>query len=460
MVFSGRRAPAFSLLAILVLLAVAAPSSAHESPTGCEQRVTIRATADKAIVRPGTVVNFTVVVDNRNGMASVACDVTNATVMWFRPAADGTETGATETLASAANFPSDTLTTVATVALTVNVNPGVSQLNTGFDVQGTLHDSDGDPVVDSSIHPQLRVTQPATTLRKTASPTGGRAPLAVTFTYTEHNDSSTDAPISNVALTDDQCAPVGRTGGDANGNDLLDVDETWTYTCVRTFASPGTFVNYVQATGTNVVDNLPAPLETAEATVVVRGPHTTLTVTPSTDSGTIPLDVTYTYKETNDGTDAIANVSITDDLCSPLTRTGGDVDADNVLDVGETWTFTCARTFTTAGTFKNDVKGTGIDVVDQQPAPLETATVTVTASAPVVATTTTVPTRVLDTVVARPVSVPTLPRTGPPLVAPLTLISLAGLGLGSVLAELARNRGRHSRRRFAWARARSDRDVE
>ena len=37
-------------------------------------------------------------------------------------------------------------------------------------------------------------------------------------------------------------------------------------------------------------------------------------------------------------------MSVTDDKCSPVTFSGGDTDHDNVLDVGETWTYRCSAT--------------------------------------------------------------------------------------------------------------------
>lgn len=116
----------------------------------------------------------------------------------------------------------------------------------------------------------VTATNPHTTLSVVAAPGAGRAPLAVTYTYAETNDG-TD-PIRDVAITDDGCAPLTPTGGDANANAVLDPGETWTFTCTRTFTEPGTFTNRVSGTGTDTVDGLAAPLETAQATVTVQPP--------------------------------------------------------------------------------------------------------------------------------------------------------------------------------------------
>jgi len=64
-----------------------------------------------------------------------------------------------------------------------------------------------------------------------ANVTSGQAPLSVTYTYTERNAG--DTPISGLKLVDDICSPVVYTGGDADGNSVLDKGETWTFTCSR-----------------------------------------------------------------------------------------------------------------------------------------------------------------------------------------------------------------------------------
>ncbi len=242
--------------------------------------------------------------------------------------------------------------------------------------------ADSQPAPPETAQATVTVRNPHTTLTKTASPSSGRAPLAVTYTYNETNNG-TD-PISGVSLSDDLCSPVtGPTSGDTNSNGILDPGETWVFTCNKTFTTAGTFTNHVTATGTDTADSQPAPPETAQATVTVRNPHTTLTKTASPSSGRAPLAVTYTYNETNNGTDPISGVSLSDDLCSPVTGpTSGDTNSNGILDPGETWVFTCNKTFTTAGTFTNHVTATGTDTADSQPAPPETAQATVTVRNP------------------------------------------------------------------------------
>ena len=86
-------------------------------------------------------------------------------------------------------------------------------------------------------------------------PIGGGA---VTYAYTVTNPGT--APLSNVSITDDKCTGLpGRvTGhpGDINSNNLLESNETWSFTCqtniTQTTTNIGTAVGY--ANGLTAVD--------------------------------------------------------------------------------------------------------------------------------------------------------------------------------------------------------------
>jgi uncharacterized repeat protein (TIGR01451 family) len=67
--------------------------------------------------------------------------------------------------------------------------------------------------------------------------------------------------------------------------------------------------------------------------------------------------VTYNYVVTNPGDVPLANVSVTDDKCSPLVPTGGDTNGNNRLDPGEVWTYRCTTTL--AADTLNTVTATG-----------------------------------------------------------------------------------------------------
>ena len=250
-------------------------------------------------------------------------------------------------------------------APTTNTAIGHGLDPTGLDITYPL-----DPQERAQV--TVRVINPSTILTKTASPTSGTAPLAVTYTYTEKNTG--DVPITGVALTDDKCAPVAR-GADAPGNNdnILDVGETWVFTCSVTLTQ--TTTNVVTATGKDPLGgDVP---ERATATVTVIHPETTLTKTASPTSGTAPLAVTYTYREKNTGDDPITGVALTDDKCAPVARGADDPgNNDNILDVGETWVFTCSTTLNETTT--NVVTATGTDSLGGAVPERATATVVVT----------------------------------------------------------------------------------
>ncbi|MCL4295825.1 MAG: S8 family serine peptidase [Anaerolineae bacterium] len=62
---------------------------------------------------------------------------------------------------------------------------------------------------------------------------------------------------------------------------------------------------------------------------------------PVVTSGSGP--VTYNYDVTNPGNVPLSNVTVSDDKCSPVAYVSGD-DGDSLLEVGETWKFSCTYT--------------------------------------------------------------------------------------------------------------------
>ncbi len=255
---------------------------------------------------------------------------------------------------------------------------------------GTASDQQPAPK-ETSGEVTVTVINPHTTLTKTPSATIVRKGDSVTYTYKEKNDG-TD-PITNVVVTDDKCSPVTPTlggdgihnTGDTNNNGVLDPGETWTYTCKTTLND--TTTNVATASGTASDDKAAPDERSGEVTVKVINPHTTLIKSADPTSGLAPLDVTYAYKEKNDGNDPISNVVVTDDKCSPViptlkdaTHNTGDTNSNGVLDPGETWVYTCKAILNDTTT--NTAKATGT-ASDDKAAPEETSNkVTVTIQKP------------------------------------------------------------------------------
>jgi len=180
-------------------------------------------------------------------------------------------------------------------------------------------------------------------------------PGHVTYTYTVWNVGGA-APLTNVTVIDNKCAPVTYVSGDTNNNGQLDLGEHWIYTCAATLAS--TTTNTAIATGHT---GSATAIATAIATVVVGVPSLPNTgllpplinivkvpsrLTPFLFGGGM---VTYTYTVTNPGVVAMSDVTVTDNKCSPVSGPTGDINGNKLLDPGEIWTYTC-RTNITAST--------------------------------------------------------------------------------------------------------------
>ncbi|MDP2651925.1 MAG: hypothetical protein Q8O94_02200, partial [bacterium] len=92
---------------------------------------------------------------------------------------------------------------------------------------------------------------------------------AVTYTYTVTNPGT--APLSNVTITDDKCTGLpGRVSehpGDLNKNNLLESNESWSFTCKTNLAKTTTNT----ATASGEANGLTAR-DYAMATVVVSAP--------------------------------------------------------------------------------------------------------------------------------------------------------------------------------------------
>lgn len=76
--------------------------------------------------------------------------------------------------------------------------------------------------------------------------------------------------------------------------------------------------------------------------VVLADAKISVVVTPDTTTAIMAGGlVTYNYQIFTLGSDLLTDIVITDDKCSPLVYTGGDVNNDKKLDNQEVWKYTC-----------------------------------------------------------------------------------------------------------------------
>jgi hypothetical protein len=252
----------------------AAPAAAHQVPPGCGTNgldVTV-SKSKTVILRNGDQIDYTVAISNNK---PGSCNLTGLSVSLTLPALDGTPTGQRFTLASSIDLPAGSSEVViGTVPWTVALNPGLSNGVVEAVAAGILHDAPTDNTARIEKTLGTTVTQPHLTLTETVTPTTGESPTTATFTYTVTNDSTTPAPIVNPVITDDRCANPVYQSGDANGNSILDVGETWVYACTTTLTTPGTITSTSTVTGTNTLDDRPVGSAPASATVTVVAPRT------------------------------------------------------------------------------------------------------------------------------------------------------------------------------------------
>jgi len=226
--------------------------------------------------------------------------------------------------------------------------------------------------------------QPAIALTKVNAPTELRGDLtpAAKVTSTYHVTNPGNTPLSNIEVTDDRCAPAtaveagGFNTGDTNKDGRLDVGEDWVFACahgIRT--SPSTNpagqnrVNTATVTG---ADPLGTPV-TATATDDVTAFNPAISLTKLVNGAPTAAvsagdSVTYTYEVKNTGNTPLSPVTLADDStpdtgCAAPTLKSGDTNGDGVLDLAETWTYSCTATITEATTNIATVSGTPLNPV-------------------------------------------------------------------------------------------------
>jgi gliding motility-associated-like protein/uncharacterized repeat protein (TIGR01451 family) len=197
----------------------------------------------------------------------------------------------------------------------------------------------------------LTIVPTATMVVKKGSGTAiiTRAGQVVSYAVTVANTGS--VAISDIAVSDPLLNNINLYSGDVNGNDVMDVGETWTfggtYTVTQAdidnFGKPvlnsGNLVNTAGASGklpggtaiNGISNTVIIPIQTNTAYTIEK----TSTTTAVTQAG---QQVPYVVTVQNIGTSAISNVVITDAMVN-LSLLNGDTNGNNKLDVNETWTY-------------------------------------------------------------------------------------------------------------------------
>ena len=192
---------------------------------------------------------------------------------------------------------------------------------------------------------------------KTVDQTNISAPVTLNYTITIVNTGSVG--LTGVIVSDPFAGSAAYSSGDTDGDNVLDVSETWIYTAdyTATQADINSLVDLVNTVSVRSTE-VTTPV-TARATTTISS-SASLAVTKSVDQANIsaPVTLNYTITITNTGSVGLTGVTVSDPFAGGAAYSSGDADGDNVLDVSEVWTYTADYTATQA-----DINA-GVDLVN------------------------------------------------------------------------------------------------
>ncbi|CAN7345707.1 beta strand repeat-containing protein [Rhizobium sp. LjRoot254] len=176
------------------------------------------------------------------------------------------------------------------------------------------------------------------------------------YTITVRNTGN--VTLTNILVTDNNAdaGSVLYASGDTDADNKLDVGETWTYNATHTVTQAELDNN---GGGDNDIDNIATvttqegPTDDDDAVVPLdqnAGIELIKTATAGQIADTAGEELDYTITVRNTGNVTLTNILVTDNNADAgsVLYASGDTDADNKLDVGETWTYNATHTVTQA----------------------------------------------------------------------------------------------------------------
>ncbi len=241
-----------------------------------------------------------------------------------------------------------------------DINTGGNLLNT----VGVTSTTPGATAQNATATTAISAT-PAYSVTKITGTPSVSAPGPVSFTITVKNEGN--VTLTGISLADKLTLGNGSqvaltpvlSAGDANANGALDLAETWTYTASYTVtqADLDDGRSLSNAVSVTTAQTTTPHVDTAIVSMV-RQPAYALTKTVDQASIAAPGTLNYQILIANAGNVALTNLSINDQIqrgngvpVPPTTGpvlTGGDTNANDVLDVGETWTYAATYAVTQA----------------------------------------------------------------------------------------------------------------
>lgn len=203
-----------------------------------------------------------------------------------------------------------------------------------------------------------------------------------TISYTVEVTNPGNVSLTGVTVSD-PLAPMTFQSGDTDSDFRLDPDETWIYTGSYTVTSFDLATNGGgdgDIDNTVTVDTNETPPETASQQTPINPDVSMLvakTGTLNDDDGisgvTAGDTIDYVITVENNGVASLTNINVTDQLQQGATTTtlvpvfdGGDINGNNEIDAGETWTYLFTYTLTPANIANgNDLINTASVTTDE-----------------------------------------------------------------------------------------------
>ncbi|WP_162431106.1 beta strand repeat-containing protein, partial [Christiangramia aestuarii] len=276
------------------------------------------------------------------------------------------------------------------------------------DEQPTSNDTQ-EVIVEALQNPQMAFTKTQTSVNYNSSEADGNSvspvkQLGDVINYDIVIENTGNITITNVNLTDSfpgsgtgNLSSKTETGGTgSNGDDILDVGETWTYTASYTVTQADIDGNVpLVNTAELVTSQIAGPTYATENTPVdgsiilsLEKTQVSITNPDSSPAGTFvdePADrITYSITLSNDGSRTLTNVSPTETFpgsgIGTLSSATESMNADGTLEVGEVWTYTATYSVNQADIDNNSVLTNTISVIADELSTPEVATATTSVS--------------------------------------------------------------------------------
>lgn len=172
--------------------------------------------------------------------------------------------------------------------------------------------------------------------------------------YTINVANTGNIDLTNVVL-DDQFAAATLVGGDSDGDNELDVGESWQYTASHTVTQDEMDAGGVLTNVASVDTDRTDPQSDSANTDIIQRPDFTIEKNVTSVTGGMGLIVdgagdviNYEVLLSNTGNITLTGVSVQDPFAPNLYLAGGDSDGDGKLDVGETWRYLASHVVTAA----------------------------------------------------------------------------------------------------------------